>query len=167
MSKRTIERRPAKKGSGRPVARKQGVSGIDGDDNSWQEMYIITERWQSDLAFFNDELSFFRKLINKYLLWLVDEKNIEHTRKLAADISKFDKRGVTVSQKLATHLRELANLAENPFSHNAQSCRDAHGALESIVAELAKDFRSLKKKVFRVTETVIDSEKANRLLNGQ
>lgn len=80
MSKRTIERRPAKKGSGRPVARKQGVSGIDGDDNSWQEMYIITERWQSDLAFFNDELSFFRKLINKYLLWLVDEKNIEHPK---------------------------------------------------------------------------------------
>jgi hypothetical protein len=167
MSKRTIVRRPAEKGATKQGRAKPESMHVDGEEQFWQQMYIISERWNSDLTFFNDELDFFRKLIDKYFMRLIDEKNIESTLKLATDLAKFEKRSFTILQRLNHHLRHLTNLFENPFSHDVRQCKDEHGQLEELLAPFTKDFRKIKKEVFSVTEHVMDSEKARHLLNGR
>jgi len=132
----------------------------------WQQCYVITEHWSSDLLFFNDELGFFRKLIDRYFMWLVDERNIEGTRKVARDLSKLETKVSTIQAKLEHHRRCLFNLMENPFSHNAQDSKDDQYELEALLAAFAKEFRLVKQEVFRLTETVIESEKVKHLLNS-
>lgn len=130
----------------------------DEETKSWQQMHIISERWKSDLTFFNDELSFFRKLI--------DKKNVSSTRKLASDLSKLEKRLFRISQRLSQHGKHVANLLENPFSHNAQECKGEHGQLETLFADFTKDFREIKSKIFIIIKHVIDSEKERHFLDG-
>lgn len=166
MSKRTTVRSPARKGVTRKGQSPPELLPDDREERSWQQMYIISQRWQSDLAFFNDELKFFRKLIDKYFMWLADDKNIESVRKLASDLYRFEKRRFTVSQRLSLHVHQLTNLVGNSSSHNAQGCKDEHGQLEVIFAEFTKDFRRIKSEVFIASEKVIDSEKVKRFFNG-
>jgi hypothetical protein len=167
MSKRTKVRSPAKKHEAAINVKKKADSHqVDTGQIMLQQMHVISECWQSDIAFFHDELHFFRKLIDKYLMWLIDEDNIESTRRLVSDLSKLEKRRFSILQRLDRHCRHLANLVENPFSHHAQQCVDDHSEIEVLVAELAKDFRQTKKNVFHLTEHAINSEKAKRLLNG-
>ncbi|MFZ6014343.1 MAG: hypothetical protein ACOYXT_28645 [Bacteroidota bacterium] len=130
-------------------------------------MVVISERLQSDLAFFNDELNFFLKLIDKYFMWLIDEKNIENIRKLASDISRFEARRFTVSKRLTQHVKHLVNLLENPFSHDAQACKDEQNKLETLFADFTKDFRRIKNRVFMLSERVIESEKMKHLLSDK
>ncbi|HEY0745034.1 MAG TPA: hypothetical protein VGD40_26395 [Chryseosolibacter sp.] len=166
MSKRTVIRKPAKKAAARSAA-KQKPDGKEGDTgySLTQQIYIISERWQSDLVFFYDELNFLRKLIDKYFIWLIDDDNIESTRKVASELSKLEKRRFSILQRLDKHRRHLANVIENPFTHNTQECSDEHSELEVLFAGLAKEFRLVKKDVFDLTEHVIESEKAKRLLS--
>jgi hypothetical protein len=163
MSKRTTLRTAAKT----PVRRKKPtVIPQDETERSWQQMYILAERWKSDVVFFYDELNFFRKLVDKYFMSLIDEKYIDRTRQLASDLARFEKRRYTVSQRLALHLKELALLMQNPFAQNAQRCRDEHGEIEILFSEFTKEFRKVKAEVFDLTENVMASEKSRHLLNG-
>ena len=57
-----------------------------------------------------------------------------------------------------------ANLIENPFPHDAQAYRAEHASLENAIAVFAKDFRVLKKEIFKVAEHAIASEKTRHLL---
>ncbi len=129
-------------------------------------MYIISERWQSDLVFVSDELDFLRKLIDKYFLALIEEKNIERTRALSSDLLKFDKSNASVAQRLSQHLRHLADLIQNPFSHDSHECSNEHAQLETTLADHTKEFRRIKTEMFTFCEQVIESDKAQRVLNG-
>jgi hypothetical protein len=131
MAKTTIGN-SAKKATGKK-AEKQGFTPEDSEMRLWKQMHIISEQWQSDLAFFNDELTFFRKLIDKYFIWLIDEKNIQSTRIMVSDLVKFEKRRIEIGVRLRQHLKHLVNLIENPFPHNAQQCKDDHVQLEDLL----------------------------------
>src|SRR5689334_1884428 len=91
MSKQTTEKKSARgKAPSKKGAREIERITVDGKDRSWQSMAVLSNHWHSDLKFFNDELNFFRKLIDKYLMWLMEEANIDSTRKLASDLKAFD-----------------------------------------------------------------------------
>lgn len=134
------------------------------EERSWQQMFILSERWQADLEFLKDELNFIHNLIDRYLMWLTDENNMAATRKQVAELSGIRVKHQALGQTLATHKMHLAGLIENPFSHNAQDCKDAHVSIEAMVTALMKDFRAIKKAVFALTEKIMASEKARHLL---
>lgn len=80
MSKRTMARRPTKKNVVTvPRGRKKELPEIEGLQQSWQQMFILAEHWQSDLAFFQDEIHFMRALIDRHfrlMSWMrCDEEN--------------------------------------------------------------------------------------------
>ena len=132
--------------------------------NNWQMLYILTEHWQSDLAFFEDELRFFRSLVDKYFFSLIDEETIAKTRLLVAGLSSLEKRRASLERKIQEHLKHLANFLENPFPYNAKHFRDEHARLEVVVAAYLKNFRQTKKDIFGFVEHVMESEKAKHLL---
>lgn len=167
-SKRTVASRPAKKGSPKQSAVSMPLTSVeDPEKKAWNQMYIITEHWQSDMDFFCDELVFLTNLIDKYFMSLLDEKSISGAQKTVKELSVLDNRQIDLVSKLVQHNKHLTGLMENPFSHSAQQCKEAHVELEKEISEFVQDFRSEKKKVFRLAETAIHSQKANRLLKGQ
>lgn len=136
----------------------------DREEEFRQALFAITKHWVSDLQFFDDELAFFRNLIDKYFLWLIGEKNIEDTRLVTTALVKLENQRLILEQNVSQHLHHLANLLENPFPHDAQECKVEHAALENSMAAFMKDFRNIKKEVFKVSEHAIVSEKARHLL---
>jgi hypothetical protein len=164
MAKRTIVKRPlTKKKATKGTGKKMDEDSVQHD---WQSMFVLAGHWQSDLKFFRDELAFFQKLIDKYFVWLIEEKNIGDTRRFASALTTLERRRSSLEEDVSRHLVRLGNLTQNPFVQNGQESRDQHALLEKSSADFAKAFRDLKKQVFQLTEHVIESEKTRHLLGN-
>lgn len=133
---------------------------------SWEAMFALAGHWQSDLKFFNDELSFLNTLIDKYLVKLVEEDNASKIAPLTLALSKLEVKSRALGQKVGKHLQHIQELVENPFSHDSQTSKDAHLTLESELRDFVKEFRVTKLEIFSSTEQVLKSTKARHLLTS-
>ena len=131
-----------------------------------EQMYIVGEHWLSDLEFFKDELSFLRNLIDKYLMWLIDDKHIEDTRIMVSRLKEMENQRLQVEVRIREHFKHIQEIIENPFSHDLQSFREEHEYLENRMAKYSKGFREMKRNVFKHTEMIMESEKAMHLLKA-
>lgn len=123
----------------------------------WRQFYLLTEHWVSDLKFHRDEIRFLNHLIHKYILWLTRFEEVEMVRNAEEMLAKVQIECLELLRKTEVHLTHLANLKENPFSHDSQSVLDEHGTLEQALADFAKHFRNAKQEAFMVTENLTDS----------
>jgi hypothetical protein len=135
------------------------------EENTWQQFFVLAEHWQSDLKFFADELQFLKNIIDKYFIWLTDEKNVADTQHLTADLINLEKSRAYIEQKVENHLKDLASLIKHAVSQTAQNNKDEHGELQIALAVFVKDFRQMKRRIFEVTKRVMESEKDHRLLS--
>lgn len=125
---------------------------------SWEELHVLTDKWKSDLDFYNFELSFLHKLIDKYYIWLTDEELINEVEQAASKIFTADKTRNSLSFSTLKHLRHIEEIMENEFSYDAQAFRTEHEELENKFSNFCKNFQLLKKEVFMLTEQVLDTE---------
>lgn len=132
----------------------------------WKTMFILSEHWKSDLAFFQDEVAFFSLLLDKYLLTLIDNNHIDHTRHLVTGLTEFEKKRLALGEQVNKHLLSLRNLVQDPFAQDSQVVRNQHEQLEAAIADFTKNFRTLKKEVFSLAESAMTSEKAKHLLES-
>jgi hypothetical protein len=136
------------------------------DSNLWEHRYALSQHWASDMKFFEDELNFFRLLIDKHLSLLIEEKNVDRTRTMVSHIKEAESSRLALAKKIDKHIKHIYALVENPFGQNSQAIREEHGRLESDVLEFVKKFRTVKTEVFKVTESVIHSGRLNRLIGA-
>jgi hypothetical protein len=130
-----------------------------------QSLYAVTQHWHSDVKFFEDELNFFKLLIDKHLSLLIDPKNIERTRSMVSHVSDLEKNRVLLEEKIILHTQHIADLIENPFVQDIQDHREEHAKLEVEFPAFVKKFRAVKSEVFALTEGIIHSEKFKRLID--
>ncbi|GCC50361.1 hypothetical protein SanaruYs_05760 [Chryseotalea sanaruensis] len=166
MSKRTIVQRPSEKMDFRknqielyPVLQTKR-------EISLAEMKINTEKWQSEINFYYDEINFYRKLMDNYFMWFIDEKYIEDTRKLISDLTKFEKKRFSLSQRLGRLVKQVTIAGENKYISNIPDCQQEYAELEILIFEFKKEFRCVKNEIFARSENVRLSHKARYLLNG-
>lgn len=131
----------------------------------WQELYVLTEYWNSDMNYYIDEFRFLRNLIGRYFIWLVNNENIGQARAIYNKIVEAEQQKDQIHDKIRRHMQRLSDLAKDPDAHGEEEFRNEHARLEEEVAELAKKFRSIKKEVFDISEHIIESEKLQHLLN--
>ena len=133
-------------------------------ENEWKSLFKSTERWQSDLGFFADELQFFRSLIDKHFMRLVREEHRDLTKETVSRMGKVENRRHNLEQKVHRHLFHMSNLIRDPFPHDAQTYREEHAKLEAAMADFVKDSRKLKTEIFGLARRVMDEEKTTHLL---
>lgn len=131
---------------------------------SYESLYALTEHWQSDIQFYQDEMRFLNDLISKYFIWLIREDNVESVRGMAVKIVQLETRFDDLTDRVTEHLGKLELLIENPFVHDEQVFRNEHAALEDDLEDLINEFKVLKKGIFTITEYVIDNERLHHLL---
>ncbi|SNR59493.1 hypothetical protein [Lutibacter flavus] len=131
---------------------------------NWQELYVLTKHWKSDLLFYRDDLKFLDHLIDKYFIWLSKKENIDQVREIEVSLVETDKLCSTLLLQVNKHLSHLAGLMEDPFKYDSHKFRTEHQILEDKLAGFVKTFRDNRKKVFAVTEHVIESEKLEHLI---
>lgn len=131
---------------------------------SWDQLYVLTEHWKSNLDFYTDELRFLNKLVSKYFIWMTKEDNISNVQKMVVELKSLQKELEEVKTTVKKHMEHIGLFMENPFSHDEQKFRDEHVLLEDTIAEFVNSFKKAKREVFQITEHVIESEKLQHLL---
>lgn len=133
---------------------------------NWQELYILSKHWQSDLEFFKDDLRFLHHLVDKYIIWITKKENLEMVTSIQKKEHDLGKQCNMLLAKIAVHLNEGRQLIENSADKNEDSFKKDHLSLEKEMAQFVKSFRENRKEVFKVTEYVMDSEELKSMLNS-
>ena len=124
---------------------------------TWDELYVLTEHWKSDQDFFRDEIRFLYKLIDKFFVWLTHDENISNIQSVAARLSELNQEHERINEKLGDHLFNLESLIENEYGGSKEEFREEHVQLEESISEFVKNFREIKKEIFKVSEQIIES----------
>jgi hypothetical protein len=131
---------------------------------SWDELYTITKHWQSESDFYNYEINFLKKLIDKYFIWMTRKENIAQVRKLVIQLSTLEHEHQEIGNAILKHLNHITAYLENAFSHDEQLFRFEHSVLLQRIEEFTNEFRNVKKEVFEISEEVLDHKKLQLLL---
>ena len=133
---------------------------------NWQELYILTDHWKSDLNFYKDDLRFLHHLIEKYIIWITKEDNLNLVQEIKKNLFEIRNEGIDLMKEVISHQSNLGLMVENPVqSSNPQFVKD-HEVLEDKISKYVKSFRSNRKEVFKITEYIIDSEKLPNILKS-
>jgi hypothetical protein len=166
-TKLSTRKAPSKKSTGRvkPIAKPSEASWLDSTESkTWENWQLLSEHWHADLKFFEDEIRFLHNLISKYFMWLMEEKNIGMTRRIAKGLSELEVKRQKLEQDVVLHQQHYRSLIENPFAQDSRKFKNEHAKLESNVADFVTRFKALKRETFELTEQVLESEKVKHLL---
>lgn len=131
----------------------------------WQELHVLTSHWQSDMAFFDDELRFIDILFDKYFNALIDPENMDTTKSIAAKLSNLKSSREMLASRIAEHLHNIKELMTNNASQDAVAFREEHGRLEDDLTDFVKTFRAVKRDIFELTERIARTEKSKHLIS--
>jgi cysteinyl-tRNA synthetase len=132
-----------------------------GDSNytgEYQQLYILTEHWRSDLEFYKNALRFLHHLINKYFVWFAHKEHHAEMTNLVSRLSEITRMCNDLLRKTSENLRHLTALIDEPFKYDFHQFKSEHENLESEVVSFIKIFREIKKESFAVSEQVIEQE---------
>lgn len=130
---------------------------------TWQQLHVLTRHWRSDMEFYQNELDFLSKLINRYFIWLTHDKHVDQVQGTAARLLDLSEQRKQLNDRMATHLQHLENL-QNTSDAESTAFRDEHASLEDDFTDFVKSIRQLKTQVFAITENIIEHEKLEHLL---
>jgi hypothetical protein len=136
------------------------------ENGPWNELYVLTEHWKSDIEFYRDDLRFLHHLIEKYFIWITKPENLELVKELQQGLFGLNKKSDDLREKTGKHLIQLGKLVENPNSGNAGVIKTEHEHLEEEITDFVKEFRRNRKEVFVLTEYIIDSEDLVRMMES-
>lgn len=127
-------------------------------DGPWDELYVLTQHWKSDLEFYRDDLRFLHHLIDKYFMWITKKENLDMVKKLKVGLADVKLKGDDLIKKIGKHLIQLGYMVEDPSKKDAGIIKTEHEHLEEEMAKFVKLFRENRKEVFTITEYIMDSE---------
>ena len=125
----------------------------------WREIYALTQNWKSELLFYIDERRFFRKLIGNYMERILNRENLDAVREVKMILLEIDKKIQDLLRKTNKHLEQLALMVEDPKRKDARIFRMEHEHLEDEITDFENNFSTLRKDVFAVIESMMQSEK--------
>lgn len=133
-------------------------------DVQWQELYVLTEHWQSDLEFYKDDLRFLHQLVDKYFIWITKSENLELVKEIMLQIQDLENRCQQLLEGVQDHKHSFVALEKNLVPDRLDQVVNQHADMETKLYEFVKEFRANRKEVFRITEYIIDSEELTNLI---
>ncbi len=67
---------------------------------SFEDLYILTEDWKSDIEFYRDESRFLRTLVDKYFIFMIKDGNISKVQSLSNKLSKSVEQKKEIYEKI-------------------------------------------------------------------
>jgi hypothetical protein len=132
----------------------------------WQELYILTEHWNSDIDFFLYELSFLETLFDKNFSHLFDNENSNEAKISAGQLVDLKARHKKLQDRIRHHLIHITQFLKNSAAQDESQFRNEHVQLEDELTDFVKRFREVKHKIFKLVERISKSEKGKHLLQS-
>ncbi|NNC33376.1 MAG: hypothetical protein HKO09_00675 [Croceitalea sp.] len=135
------------------------------EDTKWRELYVLTEHWKSDLLFYKDDLRFLHHLLDKYVIWITKEENLELVKGLQKSLHELKLVVESLLEQIAEHQKNLGLLVTLANMYKEKEANQTHAQLEERFATFVKDFRENRKELFRLSDYIIDSEEMANIFN--
>ena len=134
-------------------------------EERWQQQYRDLELMQHTLVFFAEELVFLRNLIDRHLMWLMEEEGLTNLQSVTNRIASAATGCEGLRHTVSGLISRTGSLIENPFAQDEHRLRQDFIRLKDNLSEYTDNLRSVKKEVFKAMEEAIRTEKARRLLS--
>ena len=124
----------------------------------WQELYLLTENWKSDLLFYQEDLYFSHNLINKYNKWIPKKIIKNEFQEIEYTVFELLRNCNQLIDKTNQHLSKISNNISTPYLNDSYSFRNIHDQMEFEMAEFIRTFRTSRLKVFSMTDEVMKNK---------
>jgi hypothetical protein len=123
-----------------------------------QELYILAKHWLQDVSFMEEELQFFKNILQKYQHISVLNNPLSKHTEFNRKIEKQEQHLNTLKIRIPVFLTFL-----EPFIGDLKTEMDInfltrYNALEAELQELFTTVRTTKKELFTYTESVMTAE---------
>lgn len=132
---------------------------------NWQELYLLTKHWKSDLKFANYEINFFKGLVDKYFIWVKDKDQITQVQHLANILVHLTSELENIDMAITKHLNYIRLFINSNFSRDEEAFRVEHAMLEDKIVGFTNALRETKREIFNLTEEMLNNEKTNQLID--
>lgn len=128
-------------------------------------MHETSRNWLSELRFIKDEQQFFQNIIKSYTLQLIDSKHFSNSKNIVNTLGTLQKQNKTFIETVKMHENELIIMLDGIDQlKEEQDYKDKHRELIININKYFKDYRTLKKRLFKTIEDIMKQEKQKRLL---
>jgi len=124
--------------------------------------YALGEHWRSDLAFYKDEVRFLKDLMGRYFYRFMEDIDIIYVRRIENRLMILERRREEMDFKIQRQMKEISDCLKSSDSAPNKNIVAHQEELETLMAVFAKDFRNLKKKIFRLVEEGLDQFQKDR-----
>ncbi len=131
---------------------------------SWEELYLLSDEWKTDLEFYHYELRFITNAINKNFLWLIKDENIADIHDNIKKLKNANDQHKKIVFKLNNHMIRLEELMMNSFLPDDEQFREDHKKLEDEFYAFERNLRAIKMESFSITEHTFEEKNLNYTL---
>jgi Ni,Fe-hydrogenase maturation factor len=128
-------------------------------------MHEASRNWLSELRFIKDEQQFLSYLIKSYTLQLIDASHFAESKNIVETLEALQKKNKKYIETVKAHENELLIMVDGIDQlQEEEAYRNKHRTLLVNINYYYKEYRKLKKQVFRTIEDIMKHEKQKRLL---
>lgn len=132
--------------------------------SEWQRMYREAEYLKSEMKFFSQEMAFLHSLLDRYLLWLIEEESLSGLQLLNSKVKSTDQKCQEFISKSESLMNRLGLIIENPFAQDEHLVQESFKHVMEEAGPFHAEVKRIKNEVFDHVAHTLRSEKARRLL---
>ena len=130
----------------------------------WEKMHHRSEELKTDMEFYSSEMAFLRSLLDRYLLWLIEEESLSGLQLLNSKIKACDEKCRSVIGKAESLMHRLGLLIENPFTQDEHRVMESYKNTFEEADSFKKEIKRIKHEVFDHVAHTMRSAKAQKLI---
>lgn len=130
----------------------------------WEKMFREAESLKTNMKFYSSEMAFLRSLMDRYMLWLVEEESLSGLKLLSSKIKNTDDQCNNFVSQSESLMNRLGLLIENPFSQDEHKISESFKRTLDEAIAFESEIKRLKSEIFDHVAHTLRTEKARRLL---
>lgn len=130
-----------------------------------QELYLISKKWISDLEFFERNLSFLQKLVDRGCSQLKEYEGNASIAEMKLTVTNLQNCSEKLKKNVTSYLSVLEQLVKDSSQDYGVGLIETHSYLEYEISSLLKTFKPVKQRVFKLTSERIKAVNAQNYNN--
>jgi len=130
----------------------------------WEKMFREAEYIKSEMKFYSREMGFLHSLLDRYMLWLIEQESLSGLQMLNSKIKSTDEKCSELISKCDSLMNRLGLLIENPFTQDEHKVKESFTHILEEVKSFQNEVKQVKSEVFDHVAHTLRTEKARRLI---
>jgi hypothetical protein len=130
----------------------------------WEKMHHRAGSLKSDMEFYSAEMAFLRSLLDRYLIWLIEEESLSGLQLLNSKIKACDEKCRSIIGKAESLMNRLGLLIENAFAQDENRILESYKHTFEESGAFEVEIKRLKQEVFDHVAHTLRTEKAQKMI---